>query len=40
MKADTRFFGEIEVGDDKILTFDEGILGFSDMKRWTILFDN
>lgn len=39
MLAKTRFFGEVEIDDEKILTFDNGIMGFEDMKRWTIIYD-
>ena len=27
MKVQTKWFGEIEVSDDKIITFDKGIIG-------------
>lgn len=39
MKIETRIFGEVEIGDDKIITFDKGIIGFPDMKRFTLIFD-
>ncbi|MBN2804896.1 MAG: flagellar assembly protein FliW [Deltaproteobacteria bacterium] len=37
MKLRTTRFGEIEVADDKIINFPEGLLGFADKKRYTIL---
>lgn len=40
MLVKTRYFGEIDLAEDKVLTFDNGILGFEDHKRYTILFDN
>ena len=40
MLIKTRCFGEIDLAEDKILTFDNGILGFEDYKRYTILFNN
>ena len=40
MLVKTRYFGEIDLAEDKVLTFDNGILGFEDYKRYTILFDN
>lgn len=40
MLIKTRCFGEIDLEEDKILTFDNGILGFEDYKRYTILFNN
>ncbi len=39
MKINTRIFGEIEVEDEKILTFANGIIGFPDLKRFTLLHD-
>lgn len=39
MLVQTRFFGEVEIDEEKILTFDNGIIGFEDMKRWTIIYD-
>ncbi len=39
MLTKTRFFGEVDIDDDKILTFDNGIMGFEDMKRWTLIYD-
>jgi len=40
MLVKTRHFGEIELDENKILTFENGILGFEDNKRFTILYDN
>ena len=39
MKINTRIFGEIDVADDKIITFDNGIIGFPDLKRFALLHD-
>lgn len=39
MKIDTRIFGEIEISDDKIITFENGIIGFPDLKHFTLLHD-
>lgn len=35
----TKHFGEIELEEDKILTFDHGIFGFENSKRYTILYN-
>lgn len=35
----TRVFGEISVDEDKILAFPQGILGFPDLKRFTLIHD-
>ena len=39
MKAATRLFGEIEIDESKIITFEDGIIGFPDMKNFTLIFD-
>ncbi|MCR5719532.1 MAG: flagellar assembly protein FliW [Lachnospiraceae bacterium] len=39
MKVNTRIFGEIDVDDSKIITFDKGILGFPELKKFTLLHD-
>ena len=39
MKADTRLFGEIDIQDDKIITLNEGIIGFPDLQHFTLIFD-
>ena len=37
MKLDTKHFGEIEIGEEKIISFPEGIPGFEDQKRFVII---
>ncbi len=39
MKADTRLFGEIEIEADKIIKFDEGIIGFPDLHAFALIHD-
>lgn len=39
MKINTKIFGEIEVADEKIITFENGIIGFPELKRFTLLHD-
>ena len=39
MKVETRLCGEIEVSEDKIIHFAEGIIGFPDCKDFTLIFD-
>ncbi len=39
MKISTKIFGEIEIADEKIITFENGIIGFPDLKRFTLLHD-
>ncbi|MCR4694904.1 MAG: flagellar assembly protein FliW [Pseudobutyrivibrio sp.] len=39
MRVKTRLFGEIEIADDKIISLVHGLIGFPDMKRYTLIFD-
>lgn len=39
MKINTRLFGEVDVDDAKILTFDSGIIGFPDYRQFTLVYD-
>lgn len=39
MKINTRLFGEIEVSEEKIITFPSGIIGFPDMQKFTLIYD-
>lgn len=39
MKLITRLFGEIEIADEKIITFPNGIIGFPDMTKFTLIYD-
>lgn len=32
MKIQTKWFGEIDTTEDKIITFEKGIIGFEDFK--------
>lgn len=40
MLVDTKHFGKIEVDDNHIMNFDEGIFGFSSYHKFTILYEN
>lgn len=39
MIIETKAFGQVDITDDKIITFPGGIIGFPDMKRFTLLHD-
>ena len=39
MRVNTRLFGEIEIADEKIITFPNGIIGFADMTKFTLIYD-
>lgn len=40
MLIKTKHFGEINIEEDKIIQFNSGILGFENLKLYTLLFDN
>lgn len=40
MIVKTKHFGEIDLDEEKVLTFDNGIMGFEDCRRYTILYNN
>ena len=39
MKLTTRIFGEVEIEDSKIISFPNGIIGFPDLKKFTLMHD-
>lgn len=39
MLIHTKVFGEVEITEDKIITFPGGIIGFPDLQRFTLLHD-
>ena len=39
MRIQTKWFGEIEIDKDKVITFDRGIIGFDEFKQFTIVYD-
>lgn len=39
MLIKTKCFGEVDIADDKIVYFPEGILGFEHLKKYTLIFD-
>lgn len=40
MRIDTRYFGEVEIEDEKILHFEQGLFGFEEYRDFTVLYDN
>ncbi|MCR5518170.1 MAG: flagellar assembly protein FliW [Lachnospiraceae bacterium] len=40
MKINTKNFGEIEIDDNKVIEFPNGIIGFDDLKKFTIIYDS
>lgn len=40
MKVNTRIFGKVDVAEEKLLTFDNGIIGLENMKRFVLLYDS
>lgn len=39
MKINTKLFGEIAISDEKIITFTNGIIGFPDLKKFALIYD-
>ena len=39
MLINTKCVGEVDIADEKIVYFPDGILGFEELKRYTLIFD-
>lgn len=39
MVVKTKYFGEIDLDEEKIITFPSGIMGFENYKKYTLLYD-
>ncbi len=39
MKITTKIFGEIEINEEKVLYFSDGIIGFPDLNRFMLIHD-
>lgn len=39
VEVETKIFGKIAVEDEKVIYFERGILGFPDLKRFTLVYD-
>ncbi len=40
MLIKTKFFGDVDIADDKVITLVNGLLGFDELKKYVILFDS
>lgn len=40
MVVNTRIFGEVTIGDDKMIKFPNGIVGFPDLKDFALIHDS
>ncbi|MDD6208114.1 MAG: flagellar assembly protein FliW [Clostridiales bacterium] len=40
MLVKTKYFGEIDLSEDKIITMENGLMGFEEYKQYTILYNN
>lgn len=40
MKFNTRLFGEVDIAEDKVLCFDNGIIGLENLKKFTLIYDS
>lgn len=39
MKVDTKWFGTVEISEQKIITFEKGLMGFEDYKKFVIVYE-
>jgi len=39
MRINTKVFGEVEIDDEKIITFEKGIVGFPDLTQFALMHD-
>jgi len=39
MRAKTKFFGEVEIADEKVLDFPSGLIGFENYTKFAIMYD-
>lgn len=39
MKVQTKFFGEVDIEEDKIIEFPSGIIGFENFNKYSIIYD-
>ncbi len=40
MVAETKFFGTIDIEDDKIINFPNGIIGFENLTKFALIYDS
>lgn len=40
MRVKTKYFGEIDLEENKIITFEQGLFGFEEYRSFTLLYDN
>lgn len=40
MRITTRYFGEIEIDDQKIIFFEDGLIGFEKLKKFTLIYNS
>lgn len=39
MKANTKYFGMVDIDDEKVLTFDSGLIGLEEYKKFAVIND-
>ena len=40
MRINTRYFGTVDLDDDKVIMFDDGLFGFEEYKKFVLIFNN
>lgn len=38
--VDTRLFGKIEIEDEKVITFERGMIGFPELTKFTLIYNS
>lgn len=39
MRVNTRIFGEVEIEEEKLITFPDGIIGFPNLQKFALIYD-
>jgi flagellar assembly factor FliW len=40
MKVKTRYYGEIDLDDSKVITFEKGLFGFEEYTKYALMYDS
>jgi flagellar assembly factor FliW len=40
VKVETKWFGTVEIDDGKVITFEKGLMGFEDYKKFVIVYES
>lgn len=40
MLVNTKWFGQIDISEEKVITFEKGLIGFENFKKYTIIYNS